>query len=175
MSRTGRFFLRVLTEIAGTVLPAILVALVINLFLAQATVVQGQSMEPTLYNNQRVIVEKITYRFIHGPRRGDVVVLQPPGQDELLIKRVIGLPGELVEVRGGQVFVDGQPIDEPWAVRQGGPNYPPTLIPPLHIFVLGDNRGHSNDSRSFGPIMVDQIVGRAWVIYWPLEKIGSIE
>ena len=83
----------VLREIAETIIPAIAIALVINLFLAQATVVQGQSMEPNLHNYQRVVVEKVTYNFFHGPQRGDIVVLDLPNQSDMLIKRVLGLPG----------------------------------------------------------------------------------
>ncbi|HIE38869.1 MAG TPA: signal peptidase I [Anaerolineales bacterium] len=173
-SSAGRFLLRVLREVVGTVLPAVLIALLINLFLAQATVVQGQSMEPSLHNDERVIVEKVTYRLIRGPRRGDVVIIEVAGQPEPLIKRVVGLPGETVAVQGGQVFINGQPLEEEWAVQEGGPDYPPTRVPPLHIFVLGDNRGHSNDSRSFGPVLVDQVLGRAWLVYWPLEEVGPV-
>jgi len=174
VSRAGRFLLTLLREVTGTVLPAVLIALLINLFLAQATVVEGQSMEPSLHNSERVIVEKITYRLFHGPRRGDIVVLRDPAGDTLLIKRVVALPGETVAVRGGQVFVDGEPLEEPWAYRQGGPDYPPTEVPPLHVFVLGDNRPHSNDSRSFGPVPIDRIVGRAWLVYWPPDQIGQV-
>lgn len=171
----GRFLWQVLREVAGTILPAVLIAMLINLFLAQATVVQGQSMEPTLYNNERVIVEKVTYRLFHGPRRGDVVIIEVTDQTEPLVKRVVGLPGETVAVRGGQVFIDGVLLEEEWAIHQGGPDYPPTRVPPLHVFVLGDNRGHSNDSRSFGPVPVDQIIGRAWIIYWPPQEVGFVQ
>lgn len=171
----GRLLLQALNELVSTILPAVLIALFINLFLAQATVVQGQSMEPNLYNEERLIVEKVTYQFLHGPRRGDVVVLRPPGQDELLIKRVIALPGETIQVQNGVVMINGQVLEEPWVTQQGGPDYPPTVVPPLHIFVMGDNRGHSNDSRSFGPVPIEQVVGRAWVIYWPLQEIGPVQ
>ncbi|HEC34457.1 MAG TPA: signal peptidase I [Chloroflexi bacterium] len=173
-SSAGRFLFEALREVIRTVLPAVLIALFINLFLAQATVVQGQSMEPGLYNDQRVIVEKITYRLIHAPRRGDVVIIEVPGQEEPLIKRVVALPGETVAVRSGQVFINDQPLAEEWATRQGGPDCPPTFVPPLHIFVMGDNRGHSNDSRSFGPVPFDQVIGRAWLVYWPLEQVGPV-
>ncbi len=170
----GRFLLRTLREVLGTVLPAILVALFINVFVAQAMVVQGPSMEPNLHYDERVVVEKVTYR-LHEPRRGDVIVIDVPGQDEPLIKRVVALPGETVSVRGGQVFIDDQLLEEPWTTRLGGPDYPPTLVPPQHIFVLGDNRGHSNDSRSFGPVHVDWILGRAWLIYWPLSEMRALQ
>jgi signal peptidase I len=148
---------------------------VINIFLAQATQVLGQSMEPTLHSSQRVVVEKVTYRFVHGPRRGDIVVIDLPGQTDMLIKRVVGLPGETIEVRSGQVYIDGELLDEQWAASSGGGHYGPKTIPPLHIFVLGDNRGASNDSRSFGPVKIEHVVGHAWFSYWPLEHAGLVE
>lgn len=180
MSDAGRrkslagFLLGALRELVETVLPAILIALFINAFLAQATVVRGQSMEPTLHDNERVIVEKISYRLTGGPHRGDVVVLRLDGPRDMLIKRVVALPGETVAVQSGQVFVDGMPLTEPWAVRQGGPDYPPTVVPEGHVFVLGDNRGHSNDSRSFGPVPLANIIGHAVFVYWPPDEIGPV-
>jgi len=170
-----RWLLRALREVAETVIPAVVIALVINLFLAQATQVLGQSMEPNLHTAQRVVVEKITYRFVHGPRRGDIVVIDMPEQTEMLIKRVVGLPGETIKVRRGKVYIDGKLLEEPWTVNPGGGNYGPQTIPPLQVFVLGDNRGASNDSRSFGPVPIEHIVGRAWFSYWPREHIGLIE
>jgi signal peptidase I len=174
-ARMSRWLLRALREVAETVIPAVVIALVINLFLAQATQVLGQSMEPNLHSTQRVVVEKVTYRFFHGPRRGDIVVIDLPGQTEMLIKRVVGLPGESVKVRNGQVYIDGEPLDEPWTVRPGGGNYGPQTIPPLRVFVMGDNRGASNDSRSFGPVAIEHVVGHAWFSYWPPEYIGVVE
>jgi len=171
----GRRLLRVVWEVLSTVVPAIVIALFINIFVTQAMVVQGPSMQPNLHYDQRVMVEKVTYRFVHGPHRGDVVVIQVLGEEEPLIKRVVALAGETVEVRGGQVFIDGELLEEPWAPRQGGPSYPSTLISPLHVFVLGDNRASSRDSRAFGPVSVDQLIGHAWLIYWPLDQIKLIE
>jgi signal peptidase I len=174
-ARVLHWLLQALREIAETVIPAVIIALVINLFLAQATQVLGQSMEPNLHSTQRVVVEKVTYRFFHGPRRGDIVVLSLPEQSEMLIKRVVGLPGETIEVRGGQVYIDGGPLDESWTVNRGGGSYGPRDIPPLHVFVMGDNRGASNDSRNFGPVAIEHIVGHAWFSYWPLEYVGFVE
>ncbi len=168
------WLLRTLREIGETVIPAVVIALFINLFLAQATQVLGQSMEPTLHSSQRVVIEKITYRF-HGPRRGDIVVIDSSNQSEMLIKRVVGLPGETIEVRNGRVYVNGERLEEGWTVKKGGGNYSPQTIPPLHVFVLGDNRGASNDSRSFGPVAIEDIVGHAWISYWPPEDIGFVE
>jgi signal peptidase I len=169
------WLLRALREVAETVIPAVVIALVINLFLAQATQVLGQSMEPNLHSTQRVVVEKVTYRFSHGPRRGDIVVIDLPDQAEMLIKRVVGLPGETIEVRGGKVYIDGEELSEHWAVNPGGGSYGRQTVPPLHIFVMGDNRGASNDSRSFGPVPIEHIVGRAWFSYWPPEYVGFVE
>jgi signal peptidase I len=174
-SSVGRFLLRALWDVIGTVVPAVFIALFINVFVAQAMVVQGPSMQPNLYVDHRVMVEKVTYRFIHGPRRGDVVIVEVPGEDEPLIKRVVALSGETVEVRGGRVLINGQPLQEPWPTQRGGPSYPSTSVPPLHVFVLGDNRGSSRDSRSFGPVSVDQLVGRAWLVYWPLDQVRLVD
>jgi len=164
-----------LVELGETVLPAIVIAVLINLFLAQATRVYGSSMEPNLHTDQRLVVEKVTYR-LHGPRRGDVVVLRMPERGpELLIKRVIALPGETVEIRDGTVYIDHQPLDEPYLVRRSGSTYGPTIVPEGYAFVMGDNRGASNDSRVFGPVPLDSIVGRAWISYWPLEFLGIVQ
>lgn len=176
--RRGLFreLLQLVREVLETLLPAILIALLINVFVGQATRVEGQSMEPNLHTEQRLVVEKLSYRF-HGPRRFDIVVIRVPSQgDELLIKRVIGLPGETVEFRDGQVFIDGQPLDEPYvseSTRMGRSGK--VQVPPLYVFVMGDNRSHSNDSRSFGPVPIANIVGRAWLSYWPPEDAGLVE
>jgi signal peptidase I len=174
--RAGWRLLRGLREVLETVLPALLIALLINVFVGQATRVDGQSMEPNLHTDQRLVVEKVSYRF-HGPQRFDVVVLRLPDQgDELLIKRVVGLPGEEVEISGGYVYINGERLEEPFTeaeTRPGRQNK--VLVPPLHVFVLGDNRNHSNDSRSFGPVPIENIVGRAWLSYWPPEEIGPVQ
>lgn len=157
-----------------TALPAVLVSLFINVFMVQAMVVHGTSMKPNLAYDQRVIVDKVTYSLIHGPRRGDVVVVYMPAERELLIKRVVALPGETVAVRDGRVSINGQPLKEPWATCRGGLDYPPRQVPPGHVFVLGDNREVSRDSRFFGPVPVDQIGGRVTFVVWPLDRMGRI-
>ena len=172
----ARGLLRLVREVLETVLPAILIALLINVFIGQATRVEGQSMEPNLHTDQRLVVEKLSYRF-HPPSRFDVVVLRVSSQgDELLIKRVIGLPGETVEFRDGSVYIDGQQLDEPYVsqtTRSGRSGR--VVVPPLHVFVMGDNRSHSNDSRSFGPVPIENIIGRAWLSYWPPQNAGLIQ
>ena len=162
-------------EVSETVLPAIVIAVLINLFLAQATRVYGHSMEPSLHTDQRLVVEKLSYR-LHTPQRADIVVLHIPDHSkELLIKRVIALQGETIQIKDGGVHIDGERLNEPYLNVETRGSYGPLTIPPDHVFVMGDNRGASNDSRSFGPIRIQQVVGRAWVSYWPIEVFGTIK
>jgi signal peptidase I len=163
-----------LLELGETVLPAIVIAVLINLFLAQATRVYGSSMEPNLYTDQRLVVEKVSYR-LHGPHRGDVVVLRMPERGpELLIKRIIALPGEQIDIRNGQVYINGVVLDEPYLSQTTTGRSGPVTVPEGHVFVMGDNRGASNDSRAFGPVELERVVGRAWVSYWPIEQFGLV-
>ena len=94
---------------------------------------------------------------------------------ELLIKRVVGLPGAVIEIHDGQVFINGRPLTEPYLGGNTPGYYGPVTVPPLHIFVLGDNRGFSNDSRNFGTIPLKNVIGRAWFSYWPPDQVGFIE
>ena len=169
-SHTGRFIRRLAWELVTAVVPALVVALVINVYIAEAvTVKDGPSMEPNLYRGYRVMTEKISYAF-HPPRRGDIVVVERPEGEESLIKRVVASSGEEVQVSGGHTFVNGQPTDEPWVTNFGGREYPPAVVPPDHVFVLGDNRAVSHDSRAIGPVPMGSVLGRAWLIYWPLRE-----
>jgi signal peptidase I len=164
-----------LIELLESVVPALLIVIIINVFLGQTTQVDGLSMEPSLADEQRLIIEKVTYR-LHGPERGDIVVLRLPDRrfDRPLIKRVIGLPGEIVEIREGGVYVDGEGLEEPYLSGPTPGFMKPRLVPEGHVMVLGDNRGSSNDSRSFGMVPIDDILGRAWVRYWPIGEVGLV-
>ena len=161
----------VLFEAMQIVLPALVLALMVHLFLAQATIVFGQSMEPNLHPYQRLIVDKISYR-LHPPQRNDIVVIDLPHMDELLVKRVVALPGEVVEIRKGVVYVNGEPLAEPFPHDMTPYDMAPLTLGPLSYLVLGDNRSNSNDSRSFGPVTLDQILGRVWLRYWPLDQVA---
>lgn len=172
---SARGWVKCLREALETILPAILIAILINLFLAQPTRVHGQSMEPNLHTDQRLVVEKVSYR-LHGPRRGDVVVFSAPQQsEELLIKRIIGLPGETVEIRDGEVYINGASLDEPYLDQETRGRLEPMAVPPLHVFVLGDNRSFSNDSRTFDAVPIENILGRAWFSYWPPKDLGLLD
>ncbi len=159
----------VVKEVLQVVVPALLLALAIHIFLAQATVVYGQSMQPNLQPTERLVIEKVSYYF-GTPQRGDIVVVELPQMSELLIKRVVGLPSETVEIRRGVVLIDGEAIDQSFVLLPGGTTYGPITLGADSYFVMGDNRNNSNDSRAFGPIHRDEISGKAWMRYWPLKR-----
>jgi signal peptidase I len=155
------------------------VALFVRGFLIQAFYIPSESMVPTLVKNDRVLVNKLSYK-LHDVHRGDIVVFTaPPGaataQVKDLIKRVIGLPGETIEGRNGTVFINDKPLDEPYLppdVRSR--DFPPEKVPPDHVWVLGDNRQDSRDSTFFKSIDEHSIVGRAFVKIWPLNDLGLL-
>jgi signal peptidase I len=169
---------RALFDWAVVIVVALLVAFLVRTFVLAHFVVDGTSMFSTLHDDDRVFVNKLSYR-LHDPNRGDVVVLhQDAGEgrgisDRDLIKRVVALPGETIEVRSCRVLIDGQQLEEPYldpeVVTPGncGGDLAPITIPEEHVFVMGDNRGGSQDSRALGPIEEDDLVGRAFVVFWP--------
>ena len=161
-------------EALSTAVRAGILAFLIIYFVAQTNIVHGYSMEPNLHENQRIIVEKVSYRFTQ-PARGDIVVVDVVDSDVPLIKRVVGLPGESVGIVNGQLVVNEQVLNEPYLSPFPTYNYPVTIVPEDHIFVMGDNRPVSRDSRSFGAISLDAVRGRAWVSYWPLEDLGVLK
>jgi signal peptidase I len=163
----------VVRELLSTVVPAVLMAVLMHMFLAQSTVVYGESMQPTFFDQQRLIMEKVTYR-LRGPARGDVVVIKDPNHGPVpLIKRVIGLPGERVTVANGHVYIDGELLEESYVGERTEGVTLSWIVPPFHVFVMGDNRNNSRDSRIFGPVPLETILGHAIFRYWPLSKLGS--
>ncbi|MBI3960997.1 MAG: signal peptidase I [Chloroflexi bacterium] len=169
IGQTASWIGTVVKEVLQVVVPAILLALAIHIFLAQATVVYGQSMQPNLQPAERLVIEKVSYYF-GTPQRSDIVVVDLPQMSDLLIKRVVGLPGESVEIRRGVVLIDGEVIDQSFVLLPGGTTYGPITLEADSYFVMGDNRNNSNDSRAFGPIHRDEIAGKAWMRYWPLNR-----
>lgn len=148
-------------------------------FLLRATVVDARviptpSMIPTIRVGERVIEDKVFFRLA-GIHRGDIVVFTPPfPAPEEYIKRVIGLPGETVEVRGGRVLVDGRPLTEPYINAPPLYQFGPVEVPDGHVLVLGDNRNDSNDSHAWGTLEIAAIAGRAVWRYWPPGRFGSL-
>jgi signal peptidase I len=156
---------------------ALVVALVIRAFFLAAFYIPSESMVPTLEKGDRVLVNKLSYK-LHDVHRGDVVVFErPPNEPDNgikdLIKRVIALPGETIEVRDCKVLINGNALDEPYVKEWSRTcTAAPKVVGNNEVFVMGDNRDDSQDSRFFGPISQNLIVGRAFVIVWPLTNIG---
>ena len=162
---------RWLREAVDTLLLTAIIFLMVNAATGRF-LIQSVSMQPTLREGERVIVDKVSYLF-RPPARGDIVVLDLQGEPEDLIKRVIGLPGETIEFKDGDVWIDGRPLDEPYAQSSSGA-IAARQLGSDEYFVMGDNRGNSKDSRVFGPIHREDIVGRAWIIYWPPSEWGLV-
>lgn len=154
-------------ELLAIVVPAIVMAVLVNRFVAETTVVFGESMAPQLRPSQRLVVEKISYRF-REPTRGQMVVIEVEGESANLIKRVIAEPGETIEIVDGQVYVNEAELPEPYVEFRSQERVTRQTLKPTEYFVLGDNRPSSRDSRDFGPVAQEAIVGRAWLRYWPL-------
>jgi signal peptidase I len=190
-------------ELPVLVVIAFAVALLIKTFLLQAFYIPSASMEPTLIEGDRVLVEKLAYRF-GEPERGDVVVFErdlgvvaapedgdslweditnafkglfgfPTGTSQDFIKRVIAVEGDKVEAENGEVLVNGEAIEEPY-LPEGvdTTSFGPVDVPSDHIFVMGDNRNNSDDSRSFGPVKVGEVVGHAFVLIWPPADVSTL-
>src|SRR5437899_175583 len=161
-------------EWVAIVVGALLVALIVKTFLIQAFYIPSLSMYSTLDKGDRVLVNKVSYH-VHDIHRGDIVVFKRPPKEtdqaiKDLIKRVIGLPGETLQARGGSMYVNGQPLKETYLDRGTvTADFGPITVPKGDIFVMGDNRGNSQDSRYFDAIPESLVVGRAFVRVWPLQ------
>jgi signal peptidase I len=186
-------------ELPLLILAALVVAVVIKTFLIQAFWIPSSSMENTLQINDRVMVNKLAYQF-GDLQRGDVVVfddprLSDPHEESLFeavsrnvgeaiglsvprsefIKRIIALPGERIEIKDNQVYIDGQMLEEPY-LKPGTamPDFDPLVVPAGEMFVMGDNRNSSQDSRFFGTVSTDTVVGKAFVIMWPADRWSTL-
>jgi signal peptidase I len=160
---------------------SVLIAVLVILFLYRPVKVEGTSMMPTLLDQERLFINQFSYKFGLGDiKRGDTVVFWYPDDHTntvSYIKRVIGLPGDTVEVKDGYVLVNGKQLEEnyvPLEYRDDRP-YPPKVVPPNNYFVLGDHRISSNDSRAWGYVPRDYIYGKAVFVFWPLEHLGSVK
>jgi len=151
-------------------------ALVIIIFLYQPVKVEGTSMAPLLSDQERIFINKFIYRF-EPIERGDVVVFwYPLDRSKSFIKRVIGLPGDTIEIQSGRLFVNGKELQEPYvpASYLDGSSLLPRVLPPNNYFVMGDHRDSSNDSRMFGSVPRQYIYGKAVFAYWPVDHFGSL-
>ena len=187
-SEGGGRWRKVLTRSLVTLVIAGLAALLLRLFVVQPYYIPSASMEPTLHgcpgcNDDHVLVDKISYR-IHDVRFDDIVVFHKPKKavapEDVLIKRVIGLPGDRISMKDGTVYINGRPLSESYldkdhtCYHSSISNFAPLTVPQGDVFVMGDNRCHSEDSRDFGPIPTSSIIGRAFMIVWPLDRFGLL-
>jgi len=159
-------------DVVETLILSIVLFAAINTVSARIRV-DGASMEPTLQSGEFVIVNKLAY-FFGEPNIGDIIVFHFPSDPRRrFIKRVIGLPGDTVTIREGQVLINGSILEEPYLAEE--PRYHGEWrIAPNEVFVLGDNRNNSSDSQNWGPLDINEIIGKATLVYWPIETIGLI-
>jgi len=193
--KKGKAFFSVLFEYLQAIVMAFLIAIVIMAFIGRSYMVEGASMENTLFNSERVLVEKLSYYFAK-PERGDIVVLMNPRQEKYgnwfldtfgfvkdifvsdmstrpYIKRVIGKAGDKVEIKGGRTYLNDELLEEPYVSEEIWWDYGPYYVPEGYVFVMGDNRNHSDDSRSsVGFLKIDRILGKAVARFWPLNKLS---
>jgi len=169
---SGRF----MREVLESVIIAVLLAVLIKVFLFQNFIIPSESMVPTLQIGDTIYINKLTYKF-SDPQRGDVIVFKYPVDPKRdFVKRVIGLPGETVQVKNSKVLVDAKEIDQPYlpqGLKYG--DYGPFKIPRGEYFVMGDNRSNSSDSRVWGTLPRENILGKAMFIYWPVKRIMILQ
>ncbi|MDO8682230.1 MAG: signal peptidase I [Armatimonadota bacterium] len=165
---------QMLRESAQTIALAILVFLFTISFIAQGYRVYGSCMEPNLRTGERLLGSKLAYK-LRSPARGDIVVFKcPQDRSQIYIKRVIGLPGELVEIRDGVVSINGKRLSEPYLTHIPHGSYRAGVVKNDYLFVMGDYRDCSNDSRFWGQLPVSDIQAKAWVRYWPLQRASAL-
>ena len=178
---------RLIIEYAIIAIVAVLVAVLVQAYIVKPYRIPSESMENTLMPGDRVFVNRFIYHF-KDVNRGNVVVFKSPSDGTVLIKRVIGLPGNVISLKDGSVYVDGKKLDEPYVRTDAGAPEPtepfdngepwdlqkPYTVPAGNYFMMGDNRTNSGDSREFGPVSQNALIGEAFFIYWPLNRIGTI-
>jgi signal peptidase I len=177
IKKVGGFFL----DIIETVVLALAIFVLVYLFLVQPHQVRGNSMLPNFYDGEYLLTDKVSYR-LGEPGRGDVVVFKAPkNQDYDYIKRIIGAPGDRIVIRNSKIYINGEELKEPYLpedfITSGGSFWregEEIIIPEGEYLVLGDNRSHSSDSREWGAVPADNIVGKAWLRYWPVNRIGIV-
>jgi signal peptidase I len=162
-----------LRELIETLILTLVIFLVIR-FAVQNFRIEGSSMEPNFHDGQYLFVNKLVY-MLHPPERGDVIVFVPPTNNSRdYIKRVIGVPGDQIEIRSGAVFINGEMLNESYPLNPASYSTGSLVVPPDEYFVLGDNRNYSSDSHSWGTVSAKKIIGKAWVSYWPPQLIGIV-
>ena len=158
-----------IVEIVGIVAAAFIIALLVQAFLVKPFTIHQVSMRATLEEGDRILLNRLSYHF-RDEARGDIVVFHSPiNEDEDLVKRIVAIANDRVAISGGKLYVNGVPQDEPYLLEQDFEGeMPETVVPAGEVFVMGDNRNNSGDSRLFGPVPTDTIIGNAFLLYWPI-------
>jgi len=164
-------------EIMSIIVIAFILSMALRTWVVEGRIVPTGSMLPTIQLKDRLMVNKLIYHF-RDPRRGEVVVFRPPdalnAKDDY-VKRVVGLPGDKIEIKNGHLYVDDQTQDEPYVAEPMKYNFGPVVVPANSYFMMGDNRNYSFDSHQWGVWLTrDHLIGKAFVIYWPINQIGSL-
>lgn len=160
--------------VASLTLQVAVLALLVAAFFVRAPQVAGLSMEPRIASGETVLITTLGFRF-RPPQRGDIVAFHhDDGTPEVYIKRVIGLPGDRIEIRKGDVLVNGVRLVEPYVKYRDDRSFPPVTVPPDALYVLGDNRAVSEDSRFWGFVPDDQVIGKAFAGIWPVGSMGVL-
>ncbi len=161
-----------------TIALALLITFFIKIFIFDLTRIQGASMENTLFTDDIVVIEKISRNITHKYKRGDLIIFQSPIEEKLYVKRIIGMPGDKVELREGKFYINGTELDEPYYTtgsftESKGENQ--WFLAYDEYFMVGDNRPKSNDSRKFGPVYENNFIGRALIRIWPLKQVKKLK
>lgn len=166
---------REILEWAVTIGLAVILALSVNTWVGQMVTVDGPSMQPNLYSDEKVIIGKLEYYFAR-PKRGDIVLVRYPDSNLNYIKRVVATGGERLSITNGSVYINGKRLDEPYVAHPANEDMDEITVPEGTIFVMGDNRIDSTDSRyeSVGPIPLSQVEGRAYSLVWPLSNMKKL-
>lgn len=160
-------------EVVKVVLISLAIILPIRMFLVQPFYVEGASMEPNFYQNEYLIIDELSYRF-NAPQRGQVIIFKNPQNTRAyFIKRIIGLPGETVEIKDGRVYINDKKLPEIYIEHFATDSHPAITLAADEYFVMGDNRVNSFDSRQLGPIRQDYFIGRVWLRGWPLDRVNT--
>jgi signal peptidase I len=160
---------------------ALFLAILVRSFIAEPRFIPSESMVPTLWEGDRLVVEKISY-YLHPPQAGDIIVFAPPPQlqadgydrDQAFIKRVIGVPGDRIRINNGKVIINDVPQSEPYIAEPPNYNLPAVTVPADELFVMGDNRNNSNDSHLWGFLPRVNTIGRACWRFWPIDRFGGV-
>ncbi len=164
-----------LQDLVETIVFAFIVAMLIRTFVIEPFLINGPSMQPEFHTGERLYLNRAVYH-LRQPRRFEVIVFRYPfNPSKDYLKRVIALPGERIALKGGVVYINGQPLAEDHPMVHQAFDFAETLVPPGTVFVLGDNRPNSEDSRIFGPVPLKNIKGKAFIRFWPLNTVGLIK